>query len=266
METYSTIDEIVRTALIADGEQSLHKYPAYLLFGLEALKDFYTDHAQDVKTVQLDMSALKQVYLPLDFVDWVKVGIVCGNRIKVMGTNDNMPILTQTDNCGNLKNYDNCGCGVNDFPDDLGSFGGFYFWGYPGSFINEYGEMIGGVYGLGGGYTDVGYFRLITNQGKQAFLQFDTHVRTTKVYVEYISNGMDPKKETLVNSLAAKAIRFYIHWQVECSKNSPASGKAQGWENQYYNELTRVVKRTWNFTPRDILELTRQHYGQAPKY
>lgn len=261
MDSYITLDKIVRQALIANGEESLHKYSRYLLFAMECFKDFQMDSAQDVKTIKLTMNDVKQVELPLDFIDWVKVGIVCGDRIKVMGTCDTLPILTQRDNCGNLQPYSS-DVPANDIPFDSLAYGGYYFFNY----TNEWGELIGGLYGIGGGYTDVGYFRVLRNQGDHGVLQFNSEVNNTDVYLEYISNGFDPKAESIVNAYAEKCIQFYIHWRVSQHKHGVASGDAKGWEFQYYNELRKSRIRISGLTIRDVLELSRRHYTQAPKY
>ncbi len=261
MESYITLDKIVRQALIANGEESLHKYSRWLLFAMRAYKDFYMDSANDVKTVKLTMNDVKQVELPLDYIDWVKVGIVIGDRIKVMGVCDTLPILTKRDNCGELQAYSN-DVPANDFPVDTFAYGGYYFFNY----TNEWGELTGGLYGIGGGYTDRGYFRELKNQGDNCILQFNSDVNTTEVYVEYLSSGFDPKAESMVHPYAEQAIVFYIHWRVAQFKNGAASGEAKEWEFQYYNELRKARIRSSGLTTRDVLELSRKYYQQSPKY
>jgi len=260
MDSYVTLDKIVRQALIANGEESLHKYSRYLLFAMEGAKDFYIDSAQDVKTVMLTMDSVKQAHLPSDFVDWVKVGIAIGDRIKVMGVCESLPILTKRDNCGNLQPYKS-DVPINDIPVDYLSYGGYYFFNY----TNEWGELLGGLYGIGGGYTDSGYFRVLRNQGNNAILQFNSDVDNTDVYVEYISNGFDPKAETIINSYAEKAIQFYIHWRVAWHKDGASSGSAKESEFQYYNELRKARIRVMGLTTRDVLEISRKYYMQSPK-
>lgn len=263
MDSYVTIDKIVRQALIAMGEQSLHKYPRCLQFAMECFKDFQMDSAQDVKTVRLTMNDVKQIELPLDFVDWVKVGIVCGDRIKIMGVCDTLPILTVRDDCGVLQPY-TADIPANVIPNNWISYGGYSFFGF--NEVNEWGELLGAVYGIGGGYTDVGYFRVLRNQGDHGVLQFNSDVNTTDVYLEYISNGFDPKAESIVNSYAEKCIQFYIHWRVSQHKNGAASRDAQAWERQYYNELRKSRIRISGLDVRQVLELSRKHYAQAPKF
>ncbi len=255
---YTTIDQIVRSALTANGEGSLHKYQWYLQFALEGAKDFYMDSSQSVKTIQLEMNDIKQVELPLDFVDWVKVGIVCGKSIKILGVCDSIPILTETDSCGNLKTYDNCNCGVNAIPVDYAYYGGYRFL----NFTNEFGEILGGIYGIGGGYTDKSYFRVVP---EQRVMQFSSEINNTLVYLEYITDGFDPKSETVISPYAEKALRYYIHWQVSMQKNGPSSADARGWEDQYYNEYRKARRRIFDLTPRMILELSRKHFVQSPK-
>jgi hypothetical protein len=222
--------------------------------------DFYIDSAQDVKTVRLTMDTVKQVELPLDFVDWVKVGVVIGDRIKVMGVCDTLPILTVRDSCGELQPY-TTDTPANSIPDNSLAYGGYYFMNY----TNENGELLGGLYGIGGGYTDVGYFRVLRNQGDHGVLQFNSDVNTTDVYLEYISNGFDPKAESVVNTYAEKAIQFYIHWRVAMHKHGPASGDARSWEFQYYNELRKTRIRVMGLDTRQILEISRRYYMQSPK-
>lgn len=260
MESYVTLDKIVREALIANGEQSLHKYSRFLLFAMEGYKDFYMDSANDVKTVKLTMNDIKQVDLPIDFVDWVKVGIVCGDRIKVMGTCDTLPIKVNRDDCGNLQPYTST-VPANSIPEDAFAYGGYYFFNY----TNEWGELLGALYGIGGGYTDVGYFRILRNQGDHGIIQFNSEVDTTDVYLEYITNGFDPKAESMVNAYAEKAIQFYIHWRVAWHRHGAAAAHTKECEFQYYNELRKARIRISGLTPRDVLELSRKYYIQAPK-
>lgn len=261
MDSYATLDQIVRSALADDGEQSLHKYQRYLHFAFEGAKDFFLDSAQDVKTVMLTMNNIKQVELPVDYVDWVKVGIRCGDVIKTFGVQDNLPLLHNKDDCDNPVPFDSCGCDVNTLPTDYGVLGGYKFF----NFTNQYGEIIGGLFGVGGGYTDRGYFTVIRNQGDHGLIQFNSEVNDTEIYLEYITNGFNPTEETVINSLAEKAIKFYIHWRVEQHKNGPASGNAQAWEFQYYNELRKVRRRMCDLTPKGILELSRKYYMLSPK-
>lgn len=256
-----TIDSIVRSAMIAMGEESLHKYQRLLQFGLEAAKDFYMDTARNVKTVRLTMNDVKQADLPIDFVDWVKIGIVCQDQIKVFGTKDDLPILIDTDSCGNPKKYDECDCAVNALPVNINVYGGYTFLNY----VNENGEIIGGLYGIGGGYTDKGYFRVLPTYGDHGIIQFNSQVNTTDVYMEYISNGFDPSAQTVISSYAAKSVQFYIHWMVAWHKYGAASANAQGAKNEYYTELHKARLRMMNLTTRDILELSRMNYMLAPK-
>jgi hypothetical protein len=262
MASLITIDSIVRTAMAAIGEESLHKYQRFLQFGLDAAREFYMDSARSVKTVKLTMNDVKQADLPVDFVDWVKVGIVCGDRIKVFGVKDDLPILINEDDCGNPVAYDNCNCGVNSIPENFSIYGGLQFLNY----VNEYGEIIGGLYGIGGGYTDKGYFRVLPNEGDHGILQFNSQVDNTDIYFEYISNGFDPKLETVIHPYAQRAIEFYIHWRVAWHKYGAASRDAQASKREYYDELHRARRRSMDLTTRDVLELSRKYYTQAPKY
>ena len=162
-ESYSTIDAITRGALADIGENSEAYYQRFLHYALEAYTDFKMDSAQEVITIVRAMNDIKQIELPADFVDAVKVGIQCGDKIKVLGTSDNIALKHATDDCGNPIPFDNCDCNVNTLPLNYSQYGGYYFFNP----VNDYGELLGGLYGYGGGYDRKGYYTIIRNQSQE---------------------------------------------------------------------------------------------------
>lgn len=258
MESYATVDQIVRSALIDLGNISLHHYPRFLNWALDCVQDWNMDSAKEVKTVKLTMNDIKQVELPRDFVDWVKVGIQCGDRIKIMGVREDMNRLHNTDDCGNPKPFDNCNCTANTLPPDYTLFGGYYFFDYR----NDYGEFTGGLYGYGGGYNQNGYFQVDRTNG---VLQFTSDVNNTNIYLEYISTGFNPNQQSVVNQYARKCIKWYVHWMYYTFSKGAASGDAQKWELLYREELHNARFRLMDLTIEDIIGLSRQSYGQSPK-
>jgi hypothetical protein len=257
MESYYTVDSIVKGCLVDIGENTISsKYQRFLHWGLEAIADFHFDSAQEVKTEKLEMNDIKQVELPIDFVDLVKIGIQCGDRIKTFSVADNINLLHNTNDCGNPVAFDGCGCSVNSLPSNYSDFGGYYFFNY-----NENGENLGGLYGVGGGYNSLGYYKIIRNQSP-GVIQFTSEVNNTNVYLEYISTGFNPSEQTVVNPYAAKLIKEYIHWRRLWFAGDPRAQKA---EEMYYAEYNRVRHRLSDFSIKDVLELSRRYYGQAIK-
>lgn len=258
MESYATVDQIVRSAIIDLGNTSLHHYPRFLQWALECVQDWNQDSAQEVKTVKLTMNDIKQVELPADFVDWVKVGIQCGDRIKVMSVRDDMNRLYNTNDCGKPLPFESCGCSVNTLPVDLLAIGGYYFFDYR----NDYGEFLGQIYGYGGGYNKTGYFQVDRQNG---VLQFSSDVNNTDVYIEYIGTGFNPNEHTVVNQYARKCIKWYVLWMYYTFHKGAASGDALKWERLYNQELHNARLRLMDLTIQDIIGISRGDYGQAIK-
>jgi hypothetical protein len=177
MESYSTVDSIVRGALADIGENSISsKYQRFLHWALEGIMDWNFDSAQEVKTVKLEMNDIKQIEIPKDFVDWVKVGILCGDKIKTLSVSDNIPLIHDKDDCGNPKPFNKCDCSVNTIPDNCETYGGYHFH----NFIDDNGSHLGGIYGHGGGYNENGYFTVIKT-ASPAVIQFSSDVNTTEI-------------------------------------------------------------------------------------
>lgn len=238
-------------------ENSEHSYQVRLRHALKCCQDFMMDSSQEVITRTFAMNDLKQIELPSDFVDIVKLGIQCGDKIKVMGTSDNIALRHDVDGCGNPIAFDNCNCDVNTLPINYTQFGGYYFFNP----INDYGEMLGGMFGYGGGYDRKGYYTVIRNQ-TPAVIQFSSEVNNTNIYIEYISTGFNPTQATVINQYAKELIVEYIHWKMFFFAGDPRWKEAK---DEFYNEYNKVRHRLMDLSIRDILELSRRYQGQAPK-
>jgi len=90
-----TLDSIIRSALMDIGA-GMERYEQFKHWAIEGYRMFHFDHAKEIKTVQLPLTAWKAIELPIDFVDWAMIGIVVNNEIQVM-TNDNRISLYHPD-------------------------------------------------------------------------------------------------------------------------------------------------------------------------
>lgn len=253
---YATLDSIVNSVIADLGEDSTHNYDKYLHWGIEGLQDFHMDSAQEVKTVKLAMNDYNAIDWPSDYVDWVKVGIQVGDKVRTFGVNSDIPLSLDVDDCGNPTLLAEGDC--NALPDNSDGFGGYWFNNY----INDHGEIIGGFFGIGGASGGIGHYT-VNKERKQ--IQFDSSVTRTTAYLEYIGTGFDPCETTVVNQYAKKLIKNYIHWQRATFKFGAVSGEAQAWERRFDNEYRLVRGRLNDLTPQGIIELTRRNYKLSIK-
>lgn len=257
---YASVDSIVMSVIADLGEGGTHNYDRYLHYALRGCQDWHMDSAQEIITKCIPMNAYNAIDFPVDYLDWVKIGIQVGDRVKTFGVNDNLAVLHNLDECGNpiTNQSHDCNCIPDSIGGDLGYYGGYYFDNY----INEYGEHLGRFFGVGGGSIGIGHYK-VNKEKKQ--IQFEGKVHKTNVYLEYISNGFDPCADTMVNRYAESLIRTYIHWQRAIFKFGKASGEAASWEEEYYTQLRLSRARVFDLTIKDILDASRKEYKLSIK-
>lgn len=256
---YATIDEIVMEVIADLGESGTHKYDQYLNYALRGAREWHYDSAQEIKTVRLPMLSYNAIDWPEDYVDWCKIGIQVGERVKTLGVNDESLALyfeNGNDECGNpIPNAPV----ADTLPSDLNGYGGYYYYNY----FNQHGENEGKLFGYGGGGQNPNGTWKLNRERKQ--FQFDACINTTYIYLEYISDGFTPCGSSVINKYAANMLRKYIHWQKSVFKEGAASGNSQKWESEYYTEYARSRGRVFSISISEILDATRANYKLSIK-
>jgi hypothetical protein len=244
---FVTLDSVVRSYLMDIGA-GMERYEQGKHWAVEGYRQFHFDHANEVKTVRLTMTAWKAIELPIDFVDWVLIGVEVDYQIRVM-TNDNRISLYHPDEDEIDGLPDDRSLPSNATEDDTRYF--FYN-------LTSRGEDSGQLYGLTANDNGVGYFKM--NKERRE-IQLSPHIdASTPIYLEYISDGYDPCAQTMVNVYAARLIKLFIHWQRhEFSKSSTGMERERA-KDMYDKELFKVQSRLCELTAADILEAHRDSY------
>ncbi len=247
---FVTLDTCIRNALMDIGE-SMSRYEVFKKWAIDGYRHFKFDISQEVKTVQLELTAWKAVELPIDFVDWAMIGVVVNNEVQVM-TNDNRISLYHPDE----DELDGDPDARTATTDDQSTY---YFYN-----TTSRGEDAGQLYGLTVKDTGTGYFKMNLERRE---IQFNPHVdASTMIYLEYISDGYDPCNATVVNVYAAKLIELYIHWQRhEFAKSSTGMEKERA-KDMYEKEFYKVQSRLNPITVADVLEAARDGYRLISSY
>lgn len=247
-----TLDNIVKEFLFESGETTLHKYPRYLSYALSEARDWHFDAAQEVKTKALPIDDIWQVDLPSDYVDWVKVGIQCGDKVKVLHLNEHMALMNQTDGCG-VVSFDKCDCNVNTFPDNVDSVGSLPFYGYSS------GNDTGVMYGYGSGYLTKNYFQVYKDKRK---IQISSDITSPYLYLEYIGTGFSACEASVINPYAKEVIKAAIDFKRLWHSKDPRYGDAKVILDEKRLEARH---RIFAITKEDILQISRRYAIQAPK-
>lgn len=259
---YETIDSIVG-GVCKDYEEGLERYEQYLHWALKAHKDWRMDQAKEVKTALITLNAYKAIDWPVDYIDWTKVGVKCGNQILTFVNDDWMSFPFDSTDVGTEPDLDPECIDVTD-TQDLLSNGyaidgqGYYYY----NLFNEKGQALGKLYGLTSKDNYLGYFRINREREQIQFRSRFTNLK--QIYLEYISNGYSPCAETLVHPYAAGLIALFVHWQRAKFTRPYPRGQVIEHKQDYWEEFDRVNGRQFNLTVEDILDVSRDGYTLTP--
>lgn len=248
------LKQLIENLLFESGEDDSHKYMMYKSHGIRALKEFHMDITREVKTVALVMDSIKSVELPSDYINWTKVGLQIGDKIKAFIPDNQIALNWSENNCGDKQ----VNASATDYYNSITETDLRYpvrFWNITSKY-NDYGEYAGGDYGYGAGPIRNG-FRI--NDGR---IYFNSDVNTTVVYLEYISNGFNPSEQSLVPETCEDAIRMYIKWKeasFSSNKGGPAGREAMGWQQQYRNAVRLAKARLSPITTEGVLHASRNY-------
>ena len=158
---YTNIDEVVRNLLISEGKDTEHDYMRYYQLGLNGLKELSFDVLQEVRTAKIEINPnTHSIELPLDFVNYTKIGLCQDGRVSWMAEDKTMclpgsfdyeqadtPTLTESIETEVVNLYRT----YNEDTDQYIAINSADFWSvYPGFTIVNFAEV-----NLGAGITNV---------------------------------------------------------------------------------------------------------------
>lgn len=215
-----------------------------LKWAQRAVRKIRIDSFQQPKTVLLDVTERKSVVLPDGFVDWTKVAVKVGQYAITIGINDDLTTQSRSDSESTVR-----GLLSQSMPNgtDFSQYGGYTFYNYNGSTLC----------GIGGGLPSKGYFKPI-DHGDCKELLLDYDYAYSQVYLEYITDGIDPCKETLIHPYEYDFILAFLERMYEFKNNPKATNfsKIEADKDVYFEEL-KMRARYNDMSPRDVLNMSR---------
>jgi hypothetical protein len=172
----TTMDSIVRTVLM-ELNLPIHFYFRAATIGIRTMRDINLGTLPYVKTARLTVDAFNECNIPADLVDWIKVGTEKGAEIVPMGENRSYNRLPKLDDADAQIAYNEPAghtVSINS------SFNNYTF----GRSINDYGEITGKMFGLGGG-TRADEFKFFAERGK--ILVGGNLTDGDTIYIEYVA-------------------------------------------------------------------------------
>jgi hypothetical protein len=221
----------------------------------EGWRELTFDIAHSVKSVEIEMKPWKQIDWPCDMVDWTKVGFKCGDFLKILVNDTHIPKTHDKINCvpqENLPCPDINSTGITDMA-------------YPfyGGIMADEGNITPQFYGWAVPHNFLGYFDVdITNR----VINFkETASNHTKVYLEYITDGINPDEETVIHPYIYRLLKLFVHWNRKLNDDRYTEGERREAERRYNNQFDVVLIRQLDLSIEDIKDALRHGYKQTPK-
>jgi hypothetical protein len=247
---YNKISSIVDRFLFING---LHE--SWFQWALEVamwqLRELNLDTTGQPKTELFQVSDRKTVILPSNCVDVMVVAMQVGQYFVTMGVN---PKLTLTDRTTDSETV--VGLLSQNLPNglDFNSYGGFYLFNYNGAT----------AYSFGGGFKTKGMYR-IKDYGTCKEILMDYDYLPSHIYVEYLTDGIDLCKETILNSYYCDYCYKSIEAVWEEKKNPSRTEASIQRKQRDLSDAGRVVRARKNdLDPQTMLNIQRQETRFTP--
>lgn len=171
---------------------------------------------KSVDVAYLTPNAAGNAPFPKDYEYYTKVAVNVGGQLVTLTMNRDIPLVRKYDECQNElpPNFTGGDLSLDPF---------LYAYGYYYAPHYRNGMYVGEMYSMGGGYNEMGYFR-VDHQLRQ--FQF-YNVPTTEIVLEYVADK-ETSGSTLIPNKDVEVIRAYTHWQLaEYDKTIPGHEKTR---------------------------------------
>ena len=252
----STLDEIVRQCMIYRGDESEANYERYYNAAVRGLRDLRFDVSGTpiVKEIDLDNNGMAD--LPLDFVRYIRIGLINDiGELVSYGENPNLALQQNTDSSGAPAVW-NAQIASNGASEDISSYSGQYS---NVSHVNNHGETIGRFYGEKARVV-IGEFKIDTERNK---LQVSSKTSRRSVVMEYMSDISKAGSDYTVHPYLEDAVIAYIYWKINQFKTGIGAGEKQYLKTEYYNEKLKASRRFSSKSVSILMQYARKGTQQS---
>ena len=246
---YLKIGSIVDQFLI-DNDLPDKFFAKGLSWALWGLRELHLDVFQDVKTCLLPVTDRKTVIAPADYVDWTKVAVKYGQYVVTLSLNDKLSRLERSVDDVTYMNPFGKPNGI-----DIESYSGYYMFNHAGSAVLSYGS----------GLPSKGTFNVVKRDSCYELI-LDYDLACNEIYLEYITDGFDPCKETVLNPYFADYVLKYIEFKYE-EKSNPSRNESSIYRKgrSLWDAEQKVRGRVNSIDPATMIAISRRETRLTPK-
>lgn len=255
--TVVTLDSIVKN-FIMKRRYTIHWWIEFMVYGKDCLRLLSEDDLKVVNTTKLTVDQnTNAVELPNDYLDYVNVGVECGQNIKpLVETNKINPLVARTSDLTPTTYGEAATTTTNQI-----FYGTLYPFYYNTVYWNDYGEPMGRLFGLGAGVQD-DVFSIFPERNQ---IQLTERISIDHIILQYISDGMNSDAATQITPYAYDTIDAYIMWQMKENTRTYSAGEAERAKQEYINQRLILRARMSDLTTERLKRLFQRATYAAPK-
>lgn len=211
------LEEVVKDYISEEGDDisSSRKFPRYLNIAINGLRELYKYVGTMRKEVEVDIEDNDIIYLPKDYVNWIKLYVCRDGQQVAFGYNSNMCKPT-TDSCGNVVVPQQVSGTATSTDLSEGFDLGTLKW-----------------YGAGAEYNNFGFFRVFPDEGYISLQQSSVgNARLTSVVLSYLADIDMIDGRVMVHKYDVEAVKAWIDY---ASKRRLRS----------YRTMVPMLKKDW---------------------
>ncbi len=254
---FQTLSSVVYSVQ-ADLGEGTERFAQYLNYAQDFYRELSQTHLHEVKVVEGRMTQWKEFPFPKDMVDWCKLGVRCGDMIKTFTYDNNIPLAKDKDAHGIPQEFAEC-----EPIDRVDVYSDVFFGVFPiyhtENFLYEakyFGRTVQRNY--------LGYFR--PDYQKKCFVFRDTVDKYKDIYLEYVSDGIEPTRSTVVATPALfNLLKAHVKFQRVFNND-----RYSVVEKRFFKEELNEAQMTYDLseldiTIDDIRQYTRYGYTLVPQ-
>jgi hypothetical protein len=252
-----TIDTVIKELLLEQGDTQMNKYLPYLQRAISGLRELEMDVSGSPTVVELPIDPnTDTANLPGDYLQYVRIGL-CGTdgNIHSLGLNAKMCLPRSTNACGTP---------TTELQTNVA--GGWWAsgsWdGYADNFRN--GEVMGRMFGIGGGLNPNGYYRIDKERGTINLSSLPEN--TGHVVIEYLSTLKMVDEKYHVHPFVVDALKNWISWKSIAYNPHRGLGERDMARRDYYTARTAAKRRFNTATFDEWFAALRHGNTLAPRF
>lgn len=255
-QDFYKITNIVNSWL-ADNDLPSSWHPKMLSRALKGLRRISIDRWQEPKSILITVDSKHTYTLPVDYVNWSKVGIKIGQYLKTLAVNPEMHQLVRQEGDDVIA-----GLPLYKMPNGIESsnYGGYQFFNYNG-------ETLFG-YGCGGGLLpSKGHFDIVKRGESTREITFDYDISIgTKIVLEYISDGLCADGESVVDPMLVDFLEAEMdHFYERKFNPSRSEASINRTSRDLWDAEQRVAARKGDLDMRTLQTISRRNTNFLPK-